>query len=276
MTEPLTPTEQHVLELMDTVLRSHPASAEAAATEAPDLDDCLAAIERLGQYGAEAAVASEALAATMGHCAVSIRRWGLWAFGRVEQRTDVTLPVLRRALEDSAAEVRREAAEALGRLGAAALPALDALLRMMGDEDAAVRRYCVWSVGRLNADVERLLPALKVALDDTDPEVRREAVETLGHLGEAALAARERLEALALEGAHYRVAREAAELLDRLAPGWDAPETPADDEAPEASAPADDSHEELDGELAEETRAAEERGADTEAEAKLEAAAKAS
>ena len=67
-----------------------------------------------------------------------------WALTQIDPQCDVScakaVPVLVKALGDSAAEFRTQAAEALGTLGERAKAALPALNKALGDKDERVRQ----------------------------------------------------------------------------------------------------------------------------------------
>jgi len=107
--------------------------------------DCYGICYALGSIGAAAVAAKPPLHGVIdGTEDESACLFAAWALTQIDSQCDVScakaVPVLIRALGDSAADFRLHAAEALGRLGEQAKAALPALNKALGDGDERVRQ----------------------------------------------------------------------------------------------------------------------------------------
>jgi HEAT repeat protein len=111
---------------------------------------------------------------------------GLVGLGGDESKTtneyaalvSLTLPALRKLLEDPEPAVRGAAAEALGHLGAK--EAVHDLLKLLRDVDASLRGAAARALGCLGA--EKYAPELRMLLTDQVASVRGAAAEALGRV----------------------------------------------------------------------------------------------
>ena len=106
-------------------------------------------------------------------------------------KSEVAIPGLLKALEDSDWNVRWSAADALGKLGLeAAIPGLLQALQVLADSDWDTD--AAWEVRERAAEAlenlgsEAAVPGLLKALEHSDSDVRRRAAEALGNLGSEA------------------------------------------------------------------------------------------
>jgi hypothetical protein len=105
----------------------------------------------------------------------------LGAFGN---ETDLVVPALVKALDDSDTAVRLSAMDSLliyGERSRAAATSVRAILKQQ--PDPAVRRRAIALVGTIKD--EEAVPILVEALDAPQPEIRLEALRSLGRLGDA-------------------------------------------------------------------------------------------
>jgi len=109
----------------------------------------------------------------------AVRWWAATGLGVHGKRLPQSLPVLRRALEDTTPVVRVAAADALARLGEvdAALPVLTAALR---DSNPWVRHEAVLALDALGAKAASAHAALKPLLQDDNEYVVRVVEHALG------------------------------------------------------------------------------------------------
>ena len=125
-----------------------------AALKSGDEKARVAAVDALGQLGADAASATKLLAEQLG---------------------------------DKSPVVRAHAAHALMQIGPPASEAAAALAKAIGDPDYHVRRMSVAALERIHPDPQVVIEALGKALQDADPSVRVAALHTLTDYSDAAV-----------------------------------------------------------------------------------------
>jgi HEAT repeat protein len=171
----------------------------------------LKAVQRLGSWGAAAALAApelgrrvqedpEAEVANQAALALAkigpagarelvkaaqspqpaVRQRALWALGKMGPAAREALEVLQDALQDPNPPLRALAAVALGEMGTAAVPALGDLCKALRDENAEVRKQAAGALANLGTDA---VPDLQKRLTEHDPLQRLTAAEALGLQG---------------------------------------------------------------------------------------------
>lgn len=161
------------------------------------------AAKALGQMGREPERALEALSELYGRGTVEDRRSVVSAVHWVNaltKRSDLIIPVLLPALNDSDGSVQSTAIFALSRVKGDAAVVLPALIGELDDERPSVRAAALKAIaymGRIDLDAGAALPALERLLEDEDPEVRRAALGALADVAEDTVAVGPILNALA-------------------------------------------------------------------------------
>jgi HEAT repeat protein len=126
-----------------------------------------------------------------------------------ETRSDVAVPRLVEAIDNSDYWVRLSAAEALGNIGSEA--AIPVLLKAIEDSSCLVRWSAIEALGNIRS--ETAIPALLKAIEDSDDGVRQKAAKALGNIGsDAAIPALLK----AIEDSDYGVGQSAAEALGNI------------------------------------------------------------
>lgn len=145
----------------------------------------VAAVERLGDLGSDAAPAVPNLVHAIRKGDEELRVNAVLALGRVGKPA---VPPLVKALDDKDADVRYYAVWAIGLVGPeAAEPAGDAVVRLLDDPKAEVRRKAAESLGRMAPAVKDAVPALAKALQDSDTDVQAAAANALAAYGAPAV-----------------------------------------------------------------------------------------
>jgi HEAT repeat protein len=195
---------------------SPPANGVALMTEVQALRDKkkevrLQAVQRLGSWGAAAALAAPQLSQCLQHdadadvanqAALALAKIGpagarelvkaaqsskqatrhraLWALGKMGPDAREALDGLQTALQESNPTLRALAAQALGEMGAEATPAVTALCRALRDQDAEVRHQAAQALANLGPAA---VPDLQTMLADDDPVIRHTALHALALQG---------------------------------------------------------------------------------------------
>jgi hypothetical protein len=95
-----------------------------------------------------------------------------------------SIPRLIHALRDNDIFVRRWAVYALGRLGPAAIDAVPSLRELLQNDDFPLRVYAAFSLCQINRQQsQHALPVLIEALWTSDPEVQTAAARLIGEMG---------------------------------------------------------------------------------------------
>jgi HEAT repeat protein/DNA polymerase III delta prime subunit len=198
-----------------------------------DLDwDMQKRITQLGKIGSEAAISA------LLQVNKKMHRNAAKALDNIS--SEVAIPGLLQAMEDSDRDVRRIAAEALGKFGSEV--AIPGLLQAMEDSDRDVRRIAAEALGKFGSEVvisgllqmmkysnrdvckiatevlgkigsKKAIPSLLQAMEDSDRDVRRIAAEALGKIG-----SEEAIPALlqAIKNSDWDVSRSATEALGKI------------------------------------------------------------
>ncbi len=124
-----------------------------------------------------------------------VRRYAVWALGKVQAPPELALPLLLAALQEAEPEMRIAAAQSLAEIVPEARPeVVAALLVAAGDTDPAVARIALWSLRETKGiPPAEALPVLIPLLAHDDGYVRHEAANVLAKLDAAALPALEPL-----------------------------------------------------------------------------------
>lgn len=139
------------------------------------------AARELGNLGPGAALAAEALAASLAETA--LRSDAAWALAKIGA---AAVPALTGILAHPDPQARQAAVGVLWKVaGEAGTPALEALHQALRDCHPEVRAYTARAIGEIGRRAARLAAALVDALADPAPEVRAAAAESLGRAGEA-------------------------------------------------------------------------------------------
>jgi HEAT repeat protein len=199
--------------VIDALGRIGPAAAPGATpvlvetVESGPVEQRLAALRALGEFGAKAQGAGSSVCALASHSTPEIRAAALRAASRIVTEPDAVLPLLSTGLEDPEPAVRLASAEAAGRFGEKAqeqaprlfemlqrkaerAAALDSLRQIksksvplyvgaLSNEDASVRLFACESLGGLGSAAAEAVPALRKALNDSSGAVRRQARSAL-------------------------------------------------------------------------------------------------
>lgn len=174
----------------------------------------------LGQIGAPAAPATEALAKLVADPDANVRIEAAYALGKIGPAAKASVPALIAALKPGEDKPAYAAAFALGRIGPDAASAEPALLGLIEGSDDSLSLLCAWALvqirGASAATAAKVLPELRAGLASDFPKSRQMAAETLGTLGAAAKAARPQLERLAKGDKDAEVRAAAAKALESI------------------------------------------------------------
>jgi HEAT repeat protein len=171
----------------------------------------------LGNFGASARPAQEALSAALGDDSPLVRQNVAWALGRVSPKS---VPSLKKALEDKDLLVRRDAAGSLGQLDPAdAKSALPELLACCAEKNSALRLAALGVLIKLvEPDDKKAAAAIRPALEDEDREVRQNAALALANIGGPEAAPAVPILVDALEEGELDLQRQAAAALAAIGP----------------------------------------------------------
>ena len=149
------------------------------------------AAHALGQMGAKAKPASEALIALVGSDDETLRREAVRALAKIRPGPKRTVPALARLLADGSPTVRTSALHALAEVGA---PAVPMLIEALGNDKTDY--WAMLVLAELGPDAKDAIPALVEQLSSNRAENRREALICLGKIGPASASAIPALEKL--------------------------------------------------------------------------------
>lgn len=135
----------------------------------------------LGQIGEPAKSAGPALVKLLADPDEAVRRQAVAALGAIRPGTDVTLPAFVALMRDADPGVRVRAMQAVAEAGSEAVPAL---IKATEDKEAAYWACLV--LRELGPAAKDAVPALTALLTDARVEIRREALLTLAAVGDAA------------------------------------------------------------------------------------------
>ncbi len=138
------------------------------------------AVGALGAVGPDAAAAAPSLLARIDDPDL---RWRVVdALGAIGPAARAAVPALTAALDDEHGDVRRLAARALGRIGPAARSSVPRLVTALADRRDDVRLAAARALRRVDADPRLAAPALERLLKDPNDSLRQEAAATLRRL----------------------------------------------------------------------------------------------
>jgi HEAT repeat protein len=161
------------------------------------------AAKALGQMGREPELSLGALSELYGRGTVEDRRSVVSAVHWINaftKRSDLIIPVLLSALNDTDASVQSTAIFALSRVKGDPDGVLPALIGELDDEHPSVRATALKAIGdmaRADLDAAAALPALERLLEDEDPRVRGAALGALADVAEDTVAVGPILDAVA-------------------------------------------------------------------------------
>ncbi len=191
------------------------------SAEAP-LEDRLAALETVANYGAFAEPAIPSLITTLGDPEKEIRTAAARALRGIDidwaegEAAISAVPSFVKATRKKDIEVRLAAVDALGEIGESAGESAPALVALLGDPAEAVRAAAAESLGRMGSAAEPAAPRLVALLTDDSDAVRGAAMETLTVMGPAAPPALIDV----LDGDDPELRATALAALSEIEPGW--------------------------------------------------------
>ena len=139
------------------------------------------AAHALGQIGAAARPAAEALVSLVGSSDETVRREAVRALAKIKPGAKLVLPILARLLGDASPAVRTNALQALTEFGE---PAVPLLIKALDDEKTDY--WAMLVLAELGPQAKAAVPALIKKLSSQQPEIRHEALIALGKIGPAA------------------------------------------------------------------------------------------
>jgi HEAT repeat protein len=170
------------------------------------------AVNALAKMGKDAAPASADLVAALAESDPLVRSAVARVIGELAPDVPDAVPALSELFPD------REAIRAVSRFGPAGAAAVPRLIKLLDHADTTVRREAVRTLGKIG---ESALPALlklnALATDDPQAGVREQAAEAIGDIGPAAAASIPVL-VRALHDAEPRVRRDAVRSLGNMGP----------------------------------------------------------
>jgi HEAT repeat protein len=141
----------------------------------------LAAVKRLGSYGASAILAAEQLGKMVQEDPdTQVANQAALALAKIGPAGARELAA---AVRSEKTVVRHRALVALGKMGPAAKEALEALMDALEDADSPCRAWAAFALGEMGAAAAPAVDALCLALRDSNAEVRKQALLALANIG---------------------------------------------------------------------------------------------
>jgi HEAT repeat protein len=150
----------------------------------------------LGEGGSKSELAVPALLKALNDSDADVRSESAHALGQIRRQPEQVVPALVSRLEDIKFGVRARSAMALAGFGTEARSALPALLLCLKVDDRATQSAATLALVRMHQEGDIVVPALMENLHSKHPSVRAKTASALGMLGSEARAAIPALENL--------------------------------------------------------------------------------
>jgi HEAT repeat protein len=186
----------------------------------------------LGQFGADAAPATDDLAKLLGDADPKVSSEAALALAKIGAPAGAAVPALIKAIEKAVAGAGENpleqqedttgcaAAYALGRIGPPAAGAAADLLKATASRDAALSLVSAWALAQIEPGSARsaakTLPILIAGLAQSVPKYRQAAAESLGNLGPLAKDALAELQKAAKDDPDQAVRQSAAQAVEKI------------------------------------------------------------
>jgi HEAT repeat protein len=186
----------------------------------------------LGQFGADAAPATEDLAKLLGDADPKVSSEAALAIAKIGAPAGAAVPALIKAIEKAIAGAGEKpleqqedttscaAAYALGRIGPAAAGAAVDLRKATASRDAALNLVSAWALAQIEPgsaqSAAKTLPILIAGLAQSVPKYRQAAAESLGNLGPLAKDALAELQKAAKDDPDQAVRQTAVQALEKI------------------------------------------------------------